>query len=330
MGLALFQADARRLPLPDRSVQCVITSPPYWGLRDYGIPDQIGLEPTPARYVEHLVEVFAEVRRVLKPDGTVWLNLGDSYARNGGVPGGDNRELLHLEGHQRRMLKIPEGSGLKSKDLVGMPWRVAFALQADGWYLRADIIWAKSNPLPESVTDRPTRAHEYLFLLAKEERYYYDAEAVKESRTEVRGSGNKRRLVATAGERSRINTHLGSSIPTAAGSELRNRRDVWTIATQPYRGAHFAVFPPALVEPCLLAGSAHWQQDRTRCTVLDPFCGSGTVGVVAWQQGRAFVGCDRNREYLGLARDRMLSCNAPSDRIDSPANVADQGDHRRR
>jgi len=167
--------------LPDESVHCCVTSPPYWGLRDYGVRGQLGLEKTPEEYVARVVDGFREVRRVIRTDGTLWMNLGDSYARNGGEPGGGNRELMHLEGKQRRMLSLPDNSwGLKPKDLVGIPWRVAFALQADGWYLRSDIIWHKPNPMPESVTDRPTKSHEYIFLLSKSQKYFYDAQAIAE------------------------------------------------------------------------------------------------------------------------------------------------------
>jgi len=314
---------ARLREIESGSVRCCVTSPPYWGLRDYGVDGQLGLERTPEEYVAALVAVFREVRRVLRDDGTLWLNLGDSYAGslgaqsrggppsdsstlrgNGHVGGGPKIKSLsatqiaaHPKGqtHTGSLARTP---GLKPKDLVGIPWRVAFALQADGWWLRSDIIWAKPNPMPESVRDRPTKAHEYLFLLAKAERYFYDAESTKEPAT----------------DRGRINGRDGRDEPCAArppGSsprtlarldyrELgRNRRSVWTIATQPFSGAHFAVMPEALVDPCILAGSA--QGDL----VLDPFAGSGTVGVVALRHGRRFVGIELNPTYASMARDRI-------------------------
>ncbi|MDI9579616.1 MAG: site-specific DNA-methyltransferase [Thermobispora sp.] len=244
--------------MPDESIQCVMTSPPYWGLRDYGIEGQIGLEPTPEAYVERLVEVFREVRRVLRDDGTLWLNLGDSYNGSGGAggdyaPGGLKAGQPKYPG--RRI------SALKPKDLVGMPWRIAFALQAEGWYLRSDIIWHKPNPMPESVRDRPTKSHEHVFLLAKRKRYFYDADAVREVAAypnDDRGArSDSRRSVPGA---NCINPGYGKT------STHRNRRDVWRIPTRPYKGAHFATFPPALVEPCLLAGTS----ERGAC----PVCGA--------------------------------------------------------
>jgi DNA modification methylase len=236
--------------LPDGCVQTVVTSPPYWNLRDYGMPGQIGLEPTIGEYVERIVAVFREIRRVLRDDGTMWLNLGDSYAREGGTQGGGNRELMHLEGTQRRMTKIPAGSGLKPKDLIGQPWRVAFALQADGWYLRSEIIWHKPNPMPESVTDRPTKSHEQIFLLSKSERYFFDNEAVRESA--VRGY---------AGSRFDVGKTAIHQLSRASGAEReessgRNVRSVWTIPTAPYPEAHFATFPPEIPKRCILAGTS--------------------------------------------------------------------------
>jgi DNA modification methylase len=285
--------------LPDGSIQTCVTSPPYWGLRDYGVEGQLGLERTPEEYVSAMVEVFRGVRRALRDDGTLWLNLGDSYARSGGEQGGGNRELLHLDGKQRRMTAIPVGSGLKAKDLVGIPWLVAFALRADGWYLRSDIIWSKPNPMPESVTDRPTKSHEHLFLFAKSQRYYYDADAIAEPA--VHGGeqlgivrGTKRRATAMGCEPS------GNEKPgaDAAIGDTRNKRDVWTIATEPFDGAHFAVMPPSLVEPCILAGS------RIGDVVLDPFFGSGTTGMVAEKHGRRWIGFDLNPAYEKLQRER--------------------------
>lgn len=281
----LIRADARHIPLVDGCVQTVVTSPPYWGLRDYGNGGQLGLEPTPDAYVQNMVAVFAEVWRVLKADGTVWLNLGDGYARNGGVPGGGNRELLHLEGRQCRMLAIPEGTGLKPKDLVGIPWRVAFALQAAGWYLRSDIIWSKPNPMPESVTDRPTKSHEYIFLLTKREQYYYDADAISEIALRV---GDRNNATEQHSE------YAMSRVITVG--ERRNKRSVWHVATQPYSGSHFATFPEALIEPCVLAGS------RPGDLVYDPFIGSGTVGAVSERLMRRWVGTDLSYQHLAKKR----------------------------
>jgi DNA modification methylase len=274
--------------LPPGSVQCCVTSPPYWGLRDYGVEGQLGLERTPNEYVAKLVEVFGEVRRVLAGDGTLWVNLGDSYARmqEGNVPQTKNHECIPPV-----MTGRVKNAGLKPKDLVGIPWRVAFALQADGWYLRSDVIWAKPNPMPESVTDRPTKAHEYLFLLAKAERYYYDEWSVKEpASSDIRERSRK----VGEGQDSEVGTK-----GCAGNCGMRNRRSVWTIATQPYKEAHFATFPEALVEPCILAGCPEGG------TVLDPFAGSGTVGVVARKTGRKFVGIELNPQYVEMAKRRI-------------------------
>lgn len=299
----VLHADARALPLQDGCVQMVCTSPPYWGLRDYGTPGQIGLEPTPDAYVAALVAVFREVRRVLRADGTVWLNLGDSYATGaGGVgecPGGGKQgESWKMRGVMTPPNRLPL-PGLKPKDLVGIPWRVAFALQADGWYLRADIIWSKPNPMPESVTDRPTKAHEYLFLLAKSERYFYDAAAIAEVSAHAGDQagicrGTKKRATAMG------RTPSGNEKPGSnwIQPETRNRRTVWSITTEPYRGAHFATMPEALVTPCVLAGCPPGG------LVLDPFFGSGTVGAVAERLGRRWVGCDLNPAYHALAQQR--------------------------
>ncbi len=288
----LWTGDCREVLalLEPESVQCCVTSPPYWGLRDYGIGSEaIGLEPTPEAYVQHLVEVFREVHRVLRGDGTVWLNLGDSYTsggRNTYHPKHDERESG--ECFQRvGVWRPPNPDNLKPKDLVGIPWRVAFALQADGWYLRSDIVWAKPNPMPESVTDRPTKAHEYLFLLAKAERYYYMPEAIQEHAPSIKTRQD-------AGIDSRI-----------AGNGYRNKRTVWEVATQPYSGAHFAVFPEKLVEPCILAGCP------VGGTVLDPFSGAGTTALVAQKFGRRAIGIECNEEYNALAARRMAQMAMP-------------------
>ena len=296
--------------LPAESIHTVVTSPPYWGLRDYGTPGQIGLEPTPEEYVAALVDVFREVRRVLRDDGTVWLNLGDSYAS---PIGGNNVGLRTAQfGEGNEMGKKVDGLdatrkassvrkkivGLKPKDLVGIPWRVAFALQADGWYLRSDIIWAKPNPMPESVTDRPTKAHEYVFLLSKSARYYYDADAVRESDA---GTDHARRVLTGPSlepSGGLAGPHTGIRTIGGRNGSGRNLRSVWTIATQPYPGAHFATFPRKLVEPCVKAGCP------ADGTVLDPFAGTGTTGFVANALGRRAVLIDLNPDYIDQAMKR--------------------------
>jgi len=273
--------------MDEKSVNCCVTSPPYWGLRDYGCEGQIGLESTPEAYVENMVAVFREVRRVLKDDGTVWLNLGDSYC--GGGTGG---HIDHKASVKEKANAVNKAVGLKPKDLVGIPWRVAFALQADGWYLRQDIIWSKPNPMPESVTDRCTKAHEYIFLLSKSAKYWYDADAIKEPAAEpdrVRGDSigdTQRKLVDRPVDR------------VAEQSLTRNKRSVWTVTTKPYKHAHFATFPPALIRPCVLAGCPQ------KGTVLDPFGGSGTTGAVAEEEGRNSVLIELNPEYIELANKR--------------------------
>jgi len=292
--------------LPERSVRCCVTSPPYWGLRDYGAEGQIGLEATPDAYVAQLVAVFREVRRVLTDDGTLWLNLGDSYARapEKGVQFEAKSERSYLTNAQanegNRGPPVPDG--LKPKDLVGIPWRVAFALQADGWYLRSDIIWAKPNPMPESVTDRPTKAHEYLFLLAKSERYYYDAAAIAEPFADARmgnpGNYSTDRYSRPEIVKARLQYH-GQAFNEDGAIRGRNARTVWTIATQPYPDAHFATFPEELPRRCILAGSAPGD------TVLDPFAGSGTTLAVAIGNGRHGLGIELNPTYAEMARRRI-------------------------
>lgn len=313
--------------MPSGIVQTCVTSPPYFGLRDYGHAGQIGLEPTPAEFVAKLVEVFREVRRVLKDDGTLWINLGDSYAANRGyqVPStlmnGDATNQAQA-GSGRGMLA--SDFGLKPKDLIGIPWRVAFALQADGWYLRQDIVWHKPNPMPESVTDRCTKSHEYIFLLAKSERYYYDAKAIAQPLAEATVQrlsqdiesqvGSDRVPDKTNGAMKAVGPRFGGSkygddareeSRTKSGNEytggdgMANKRSVWTVATTPYKGAHFATFPTALIEPCILAGAP------AGGVVLDPFFGSGTTGEVAQNLGRAFIGCELNPAYEPLQRERL-------------------------
>ena len=367
--------------LEDESVHCCVTSPPYWGLRDYGtgtwiggdptcdhsasepsrraksqssstldgatdgchrshvagdtcprcgaqrVDNQIGLEATPEEHCERMVEVFREVRRVLRDDGTLWLNLGDSYARDfakGGSGPNGKHDFIPSYGSARKAMRrgsaradgivtedsprnrdgtFVNGSSLplKPKDLVGIPWRVAFALQADGWWLRSDIIWSKPNSMPESVTDRPTKAHEYMFLLAKSAKYYYDADAIREplaacteARLQYKRTGASKWSAAETNP-----TDMRSTDGARANPMGRNRRTVWTISTSPYPEAHFATYPPALVEPCIKAGCPEGG------TVLDPFCGSGTTGEVALKLGRDFIGIELNPEYVKLARKRV-------------------------
>ena len=279
------------------SVQTCVTSPPYFGLRDYGHEGQIGLEPTPDEFVDALVEVFREVRRLLADDGTLWLNLGDSYAgagySNHKGTGGTQRE----DGGKQRHLS---GTGCKNKDLIGIPWRVAFALQADGWYLRQDIIWHKPNPMPESVTDRCTKAHEYIFLLSKSPRYYFDHEASKEPVRPDKLRRAKAGHTRGQGKLDKSRNDATTVRPTKITGTTRNRRSVWTVTTKPFKGAHFATFPPDLIEPCILAGS------RAGDTVLDPFMGAGTTAVVAQRLGRKYVGAELNPEYAAIARERIL------------------------
>jgi len=305
MTWTVLEGDARiELPtLAAKSVQCVVTSPPYWGLRDYGVDGQLGLESTPEEYVANLVNVFREIRRVLRGDGTVWLVLGDSYNAAGrvghgtrvGFKQGTNRASANGSDHTR-----PSDAGLKEKDLVGIPWRVAFALQADGWWLRSDIIWAKPNPMPESVTDRPTKAHEYVFLLSKSARYFYDADAVKSPVTnggKVRHGPIYAASAAVFGIEKKTGNMADDAVWTTPTSA--NLRSVWNIATEPFPDAHFATFPKKLVEPCIKAGS------RPGDLILDPFCGAGTSGVVALRLGRSFVGIELNPEYVEMARRRI-------------------------
>jgi DNA modification methylase len=339
----------RLAELPAQSVQCVVTSPPYWGLRDYGHTEQIGLEMRPDDYVAVLVSVFQAVRRVLSADGSLWLNLGDSYSQSG--RGGNPKDSPHRkQATNRGSISVGSGSqlnagfhetarqagvvsrawsgrppeGLKPKELVGIPWRVAFALQADGWYLRSDIIWSKPNPMPESVTDRPTKAHEYIFLLTKNARYYYNAAAIREplaestlprydraqsgyappGQTAHRGIAGPRERRSDK-QRGHGRRHAGfndrwDAMPKDEQQiDGANKRSVWHVATSPYPDAHFATYPEKLIEPCILAGS------RPGDTVLDPFTGSGTTGAVAIRHQRNFIGIELNADYVQLARTRI-------------------------
>ena len=300
--------------LPERSVQCVVTSPPYWGLRDYGVRGQLGLEPTPEAYVAVMVDVFRAVRRVLRDGGTLWLNMGDTYA-SGEVGRNDDdptnlarRAELYGTGtvkpgiHERQQRRVR--TGLKPKDLVGIPWRLAFALQADGWFLRADIVWAKPNPMPESVTDRPTKAHEYVFLLSKSARYFYDADAVREPNSDwsvqALASSWTRRTRNPCPDRNDGNGNdgAGAAYASKVNPAGRNLRSVWTLATEPTPEAHFATFPTALASRCILAGS------HMGDTVLDPFAGSGTVGAAAERLGRHSVLIELSAAYVRMAEER--------------------------
>lgn len=294
--------------LEPESVHTCVTSPPYYNLRDYGVPGQIGMEETPEEYIDKLVDVFREVRRVLRPDGTLWVNIGDSYAtRSGAQPPTNTRNSY---GHTAK--RTP--SGFKYKDLMGIPWMLAFALRADGWYLRQDIIWSKTNCMPESVRDRCTKSHEYIFLLSKSGRYYFDAAAISEpitveSTKRYLREGEKRRprfdgeKYGPDGSKESRTKSGKPYIPTPR----RNKRDVWATSTGGFKGAHFAVCPEKLVEPCILAGCPEGG------TVLDPFTGSGTIGVVAKRLGRNFVGVEINPEYWQMAVDRINATTAQLD-----------------
>lgn len=272
---AVFEGSALAVlrTLPSASVQCAITSPPYWGLRDYGIDGQIGLEQSLTEFLTRLTQIFSELRRVLSDDGTLWLNIGDSYTSgNRGYRASDRKNPARA-----MSIRPPTPNGLKPKDLIGVPWRLAFALQDDGWFLRSDVVWNKPNAMPESVKDRPVRSHEYLFMLTKSEHYHYDHEAVKEA------AGDK--------------------------GSMRSRRTVWNVNTRPFSGAHFATFPPELIRPCVLAST------KPGDFVLDPFFGSGTVGVVSQEENRRFVGIELNPEYVQLANDRLRGLQPKPNRL---------------
>ena len=289
--------------LSDGSVRTCVTSPPYWGLRDYGNDGQLGLEPTPQEFVENLCKVFDEVWRVLADDGTCWVNLGDSYysqtatqGRNEDKSSGNisSTKSLVVQGSKTFKRDVP---GLKTKDLVGIPWRFAFAMQDRGWYLRQDIIWAKPNPMPESVTDRCTKAHEYIFLMSKNPRYYYDHECIKEPALHAndKRAGNGRHTYT--GKRAKNDGLVQQSFVTI--NETANKRSVWNVGVARFKDAHFAVYPPALIEPCVKAGSAEGD------TVLDPFSGSGTTGEVALKLGRNYIGTELNPDYAKLSEKRI-------------------------
>ncbi|QAY85355.1 DNA-methyltransferase [Pseudomonas arsenicoxydans] len=318
--------------LPDQSVNTCVTSPPYFGLRDYGVDGQIGLEETPAEFIVRLVDVFREVRRVLRDDGTAWVNMGDTYASDskwGGSTGGKHVKALHGEGSVGR---TKTRSGLPDKNLMGMPWRLAFALQDDGWYLRQDIIWHKPNPMPESTRDRCTKSHEYMFLLSKSPRYYYDQDAIKEpvalssitrmaqdleqqhgsDRVPGKANGPMKAVRSKRDSFKRddskrehpipgqsLGTHRPDREESGYPLDTRNKRSVWTVPTQGFKGAHFATFPPDLIRPCILAGAPRGG------TVLDPFGGAGTTSLVSMQEGRRSILCELNPEYAEMARRRI-------------------------
>lgn len=322
--MSLIRADARRIPLIDGCVQCIVTSPPYWGLRTYGDDRQIGMEATPEEYVAEMRAVFCEVARVLRADGTLWLNLGDCYANDGKWGGETGGKQSYLpDDDRKRVGREKRVTGLKPKDMVGMPWTIAFALRDDGWYLRSEIIWEKPSALPESVKDRPTKTHEHLFLLTREPSYYYNADAIKEPASPdtharyARGRSESHKYAdGGPGNQTiaRSLTHMAGVNPKAAANdpgnrqnasfsaavkdivEVRNKRTVWRVNHRGFSGAHFATFPEALVEPCILAGS------RPGDLVFDPFCGSGTTLAVAERFGRRAVGTDLG--YQEIARTR--------------------------
>lgn len=290
--------------MPDQYVECCITSPPYFGLRDYGMAGQIGLEETPEAYVEKMVAVFREVRRVLKDDGTLWLNLGDSYASNTKGSGRPSSKQDSNAGSRYNPRKF--NHGVKEKDLMGIPWMVAFALRADGWYLRQDIIWHKPNPMPESVTDRCTKSHEYIFLLSKSLQYYFDAKAIAEQQQQssrerlTRGWNGDGDRGYPNGPQNHLKNYMGSFDSVEETPLTRNKRDVWTVTTKPYREAHFATYPPDLIEPCIKAGCPEGG------IVLDPFMGAGTTALVAHKLNRNYIGTELNPEYCQIAEKRIL------------------------
>lgn len=284
---------------PDESIDCVVTSPPYYGLRDYGVDGQIGLEDTPQEYIQRLVDLFREIRRCLKKDGTLWVNLGDSYAGNcSRTSTGRAGYGLPREG------VFTKGGGLASKQLMGIPWRFAFAMQDDGWYLRQDIIWSKPNPMPESCTDRCTKSHEYIFLLSKSEKYYFDNVAIQEeavTQSDPRTGNRFEYDGKRKGDEGTGNRAFVSLKTSDDGVVVRNKRDVWVVTLKANKEAHFATYPQELITPCILAGC------REGGVVLDPFMGSGTTGIVARKLNRKYVGCELNPEYHKMAERRIFN-----------------------
>lgn len=320
MTTKILHGDCRETlkTLPDQSVNCCVTSPPYFGLRDYGHDGQIGLEQSPEEFISQLVSVFREVKRVLRDDGTLWLNLGDSYASNGCYINSwlekdhnKNKKHLHTNNHERyedRKAFRGGAYGIKAKDLIGIPWRVAFALQADGWYLRQDIIWHKPNPMPESVTDRCTKAHEYIFLLSKSQSYFYDRMAIAEPAIYAEQHANKAtswgKKKADAGVKANIEQYQQIGVEnnkTRLEGGMKNKRSVWSVNVKPYKEAHFATYPPELIKPCILAGCPDGG------TVLDPFGGSGTTAQVAMENNRSAILCELNGEYIDLIKKRLAT-----------------------
>lgn len=305
MTVRILKGDCREVlrTMEDESVHCVVTSPPYWGLRDYGVDGQIGLEGTPEAFVSEMVSVFREVRRVLRKDGTCWINLGDSYM-GGGRGGGSEDCKQRTNVGSLDAAPNQRAPGYKQKDLVGAPWMVALALRSDGWWLRQDIIWAKPNAMPESVQDRCTKAHEYIFMLTKSARYYYDNDAIREPYSEDSIARYDSPMMGVApgarrpgGDVDRREREKGVRPPNPLG---RTKRTVWTVTNESFRDAHFATFPPALIEPCILAGCPKGG------TVLDPFGGAGTTGLVADRLGRNAVLIELNPEYAAIAERRIV------------------------
>lgn len=277
--------------IPGATVDCCVTSPPYWGLRNYNNDSQLGLEKTPEEYVENMVKVFREVKRVLKAEGTLWVNLGDSYATNHKTGSNEGKHGQISKSYQCRAGGV--GNGRKPKDLVGIPWMVAFALRSDGWYLRQDIIWHKPNPMPESVKDRCTKNHEYFFMLSKSQNYYYDNEAIKTVSIDPEDDRGLRK------NKKRIPTAMINGIRNSGVYPMANKRSVWTVATKPFNEAHFATYPPELIEDCILAGCP------IGGVVLDPFFGAGTTGLVAMRQKKSYIGIELNPEYIEIAKNRL-------------------------
>jgi len=295
LGIKVYVGNVldRLKDIPEKSINTVITSPPYWGLRDYGEGGQLGLEETPEEFAENLVKVFREVKRVLRDDGTVWLNLGDSYS-SGGRTTTTNQSL---RGDKNYGVTRPKpNKNIKPKDLIGIPWRVAFALQQDGWYLRQDIIWHKPNPMPESVKDRCTKAHEYIFLLSKNVKYYFDNEAIKEDAKYPQGPNSPKNIKKGVGNFG-MDTREGLSKIGALSK--KNKRSVWTVTTKPFKDAHFATYPKDLIEPCILAGCPEGG------TVLDPFGGSGTTCIVSEENKRNSIMVELNPDYVEIAKNRI-------------------------
>lgn len=286
--------------LPAESVQCCVTSPPYYGLRDYGADGQIGLEDTPEKFISALADVFDEVKRVLKPSGILWVNIGDSYAGSGkgAWENKDGQKEVYVPDSNSPQVKMKNTwEGIKPKDLIGIPWMLAFELRRRGWYLRQDIIWHKPNPMPESVTDRCTKSHEYIFLLSKSQKYYFDYEAIQEDAIWKGDKRNGGGSIAYNGKRTAKGTLAQQSFVTV--SDKRNKRDVWSVPTKPYSGAHFATYPEELIKPCVLAGS------KKGDTVLDPFNGAATTGVVCLKNEREYIGIELNLEYVKLSESRL-------------------------